>query len=367
MGDPGSSWQFGAPVGILEHHTSTPVPYPLDDLAGIHSLEIKCNMNTKPDGTVWLIAFEACNYSTGFGVQEVRDQVVAGKPPTKTAQDAGFIAGHEPFPSENDTVSANSYFWCIENDHPGDGSEIPDVQHDAIVLASVVVAKHFGLSWRNVVGHSEFTARKQDPFWNGDRHCVETIRNAMEVTMMFSATELANLKKLAAIPPANLTKLAAIPPANLTKLAAIPPANLTKLAAIPPANLTKLAAIPPAKLSKLAALSSAEISRLVKLAGDFSVQELNRLNNLAAFMIAEGLNGSETGRPALWYDALRHELGVPHAGPDVLARKVAEQFANRRGETGRTGRPGETGRTGRPGETGRTGRPGETERTSRPG
>ncbi len=213
------------------------------------------------------------------------------------------------------------------------------MQHDAIVLASVVVAKHFGLSWKNVVGHSEFTARKVDPFWNGDRHCVETIRNNMEVLMMFSASEVANLKKLAAIPSADLSKLAAIPPTNLTKLAALPPARLSKLAALSSAEIGRLV--------KLAALPSAEIGRLVTLAGDFSLKELNRLNSLVAVMIAEGLTGEETVRPALWYDALRHALGVPRASPDVLAQEVAAHIAGPPVGPDRPGRRDERERPGR--------------------
>ncbi len=131
--------------------------------------------------------------------------------------------------------------------------------------------------------------------------------------MMFSASEVANLKKLAAIPSADLSKLAAIPPTNLTKLAALPPARLSKLAALSSAEIGRLV--------KLAALPSAEIGRLVTLAGDFSLKELNRLNSLVAVMIAEGLTGEETVRPALWYDALRHALGVPRASRTSSRRR----------------------------------------------
>ena len=334
----GISWAEGAPVGIMEHHTAPPVPFPLEKLAGLGDGNIRCNINTKTDGTVWLIAFDACNFSSGPGLPQVLGEARAGTPPTASAKDRGFEAGNGTVGSGDDDISGNTFFWNFENDHLGDGSAMPEVQHDAIVLASVVVANHFGLSWKNVVGHSEFTARKFDPNWNGDRRCIETIRNHMEIMSMFTEAEVANLKELAALPSANLTALAALPSARLSKLAALSSAEigqLVKLAVLPSADIGQLV--------KLAALPSAEIGRLVKVAGDFSVKELNRLNSLVAFMIAEGLTGEETGRPALWYDALRNELGVPRASPDVLAQEVAAHIAGpdrrgRRGERERTGR-----------------------------
>ena len=52
-GTRGGSWAVGKPVGVMEHHTALPVPFPVDRLYGDL---LKCNINTKPDGTVWLIA-----------------------------------------------------------------------------------------------------------------------------------------------------------------------------------------------------------------------------------------------------------------------------------------------------------------------
>jgi hypothetical protein len=117
-------------------------------------------------------------------------------------------------------------------------------------------------------------------------------------------------------------------------------ANLRELAAVPPAALAELAALPPGSLQKLAALSPQEIGRLVKLAGDFDFEGINKLGNLAAFMIEQDLSGEATGRPALLYDALRDVFGVQGTRPDALAQKMAE---------GITGRP-DPDRPGRPGE-----------------
>ena len=54
------------------------------------------------------------------------------------------------------------------------------MQHDAIVVATQVVLDHYGLAPGNVISHAEWTARKRDPFWNGDRRCIEQIRAQLE-------------------------------------------------------------------------------------------------------------------------------------------------------------------------------------------
>ena len=187
----GGTWEFGEPIGIMEHHTAPPVPYPVSNLAGVSDGNIKANVNTKPDGTVWLVAYEACNYSSGSGMNKVRQEVLAGTPPTANAVDRGWDPG-----GSDDNDNGNDLFWNFENDHAGNGTPIPAVQLDAIVTASLVVADHFGLTWRNVLSHAEWTARKGDPYWNGDRRCIEMIRQLMEDDgdMAFTPEEEAFLK-----------------------------------------------------------------------------------------------------------------------------------------------------------------------------
>ncbi len=67
----GGSWAVGGkPEGIIEHHTAPPPyssPYPLNKLDGRSDGRIKCNINTKQDGSVYLMAYESCNYSAGSG------------------------------------------------------------------------------------------------------------------------------------------------------------------------------------------------------------------------------------------------------------------------------------------------------------
>ena len=173
----GGPWEFAFPIGILQHHTAPPVPFPVDNLAGVSDGgRIKCNMNIKSDGTVWLIAYEAPNYSSGKGSSIVQEQVIAGIPPTANAVDRGLV----------DDLNGNDLFWGIENDHPGDGSPLPDAQRKAIAVASHVVAEHFGLSHRNVISHAEWTRRKSDPYWDRDRRCIDRIRSDMEALEMIT-------------------------------------------------------------------------------------------------------------------------------------------------------------------------------------
>lgn len=158
----------------MHHHTAPPVPFPVDRLYGDR---LKCNINTKPDGTVWLIAQNACNYSSGSGSSVVLDEVRAGTPPTKNASDRGL----------SDDTNGNPWFFNFENDHAGDGGPMPAVQHDAIVQATRVVLDHYGLGPGNVISHAEWTARKQDPYWNGSRRAIEEIRRLLEVHMFIAA------------------------------------------------------------------------------------------------------------------------------------------------------------------------------------
>lgn len=164
----GDDWREGQPIGIMMHHTAPPVPYPISGLNGSDG-KLKCNINTKPDGTVWLVARDACNYSSGSGSSIVLNEVRASTPPIQNAFDREL----------RDDTNGNVYFWNFENDHPGDGSPIPQVQLEAIVTATRVSLDYFGLNPGKVISHAEWTARKVDPYWNGSYRAIEEIRNSI--------------------------------------------------------------------------------------------------------------------------------------------------------------------------------------------
>ncbi len=168
----GGDWSAGDPVGVMQHHTAPPVPYPLSGLDGSSDGRIKCNINTKPDGTVWLVAYRACNYSSGGGSSTVLRDVRNGRVPTDNAKERGL----------SDDTNGNSWFFNFENDHAGDGSKIPSVQLDAIITATQVVLEHYNLPETAVISHAEWTRRKIDPRWNGsNRTAIEQIRQGVSM------------------------------------------------------------------------------------------------------------------------------------------------------------------------------------------
>ncbi len=168
----GRTWRKGKPIGVMHHHTASPVPYPVSSLAGDRDGLIKCNLNTKPNGEVYLVAYNACNYSSGKGSSVVFKETLADKAPAANAIDRGL----------HDDMYGNSYYFNFENDHRGTGGGIPAVQHNAIVLATQVVLDFYDLVPANVISHAEWTARKVDPYWNNNRRAIEVIRGDVSGT-----------------------------------------------------------------------------------------------------------------------------------------------------------------------------------------
>lgn len=168
----GNRWNVnGQPEGIMQHHTAPPTPYPIKALYPTKPLQyrIKCNMATHPDGTLYLIAYKACNYSSGPGMLDVlKNNVRKSIAPTHNATKRGLKGG-------------NRHFWNYENSHPGDGSPIPQVQLDTIIESNRVVNSHFGLDVEQTISHAEWTRRKIDPRWNGsNRTAIEQIREGVD-------------------------------------------------------------------------------------------------------------------------------------------------------------------------------------------
>ncbi len=162
----GNAWAVnGKPESVMQHHTAPPNPFPIKKLYGPPLFRIKANMATHEDGTLFLIAYKACNFSSGRGMLSVLvDNVRRSIAPTHNATASGSKGG-------------NRHFWNFENSHPGDGSSIPQVQLDTIIVATRVVNAHFGLNSEQVISHAEWTRRKIDPFWNGsNRTAINQIR-----------------------------------------------------------------------------------------------------------------------------------------------------------------------------------------------
>lgn len=166
----GNRWAVdNKPEGVMQHHTAPPNPYPIKKLYGPPFYRIKCNMATHEDGTLFLVAYKACNYSSGRGMLSVLTQNVRKSlAPIRNATTSGSKGG-------------NRHFWNFENSHPGDGSLIPSVQLDTIIAANIVVNDHFGLDPEQVISHAEWSRRKIDPYWNGsNRTAINQIRAGVE-------------------------------------------------------------------------------------------------------------------------------------------------------------------------------------------
>ena len=162
----GNTWATdGQPSGLMMHHTAPPNPYPIKKLYGPLFYRTKCNWATHEDGTLYLVAYKACNYSSGYGMKKVlTDNVRKSIAPTHNATKRGLKSG-------------NRHFWNGEHSHPGDGSPIPQVQLDTIIESTRIVLDHFELDPEQVISHAEWTARKVDPRWNGsNRTAIEQIR-----------------------------------------------------------------------------------------------------------------------------------------------------------------------------------------------
>ena len=84
----GDPWPAGGPVGVMHHHTTAPVPYPIPMLDGTTDGKVKCNINTKPDGVVVFITNRVANYSSGAGSSVVLAETKKGIPPPANALDS---------------------------------------------------------------------------------------------------------------------------------------------------------------------------------------------------------------------------------------------------------------------------------------
>lgn len=180
----GNRWNVdGKPEGIMQHHTAPPNPYPIKALYPTKRLQwrVKCNVATHPDGTLYLVAYKACNYSSGPGMAAVlKDNVRESIAPTHNATRRGLKGG-------------NRHFWNYENSHPGDGSRLPTAQFDTIVESTRITQDHFELNAHQVISHAEWTRRKIDPNWNGsNRMAINQIREAA----MFTIHEIEELKRI---------------------------------------------------------------------------------------------------------------------------------------------------------------------------
>ena len=158
----GRAWVRGRPIGGMQHHTAAPVPF---NVGGLYRADrIKCNFNVKPDGTVYVIAAGACNYSSGGGSLTVRKETARNVAPSNTAKARGL----------DDDAGGNAWYINNETDHLGGGEPIPRVQYEAVLACWLVIFRRLGWPAERLIAHGEWTARKVDPRWN-NKNCHQNL------------------------------------------------------------------------------------------------------------------------------------------------------------------------------------------------
>lgn len=113
-----------------------------------------CNFLVRPNGQVDCVA-GGYAYDSGMGSAQVLADVERDVAPSGSAKSRGLV---------ND-VNGNPYFYDIEVDYVGDGSEIPQAQWESLVKLVTGICKINSWPKQRVVGHFEWTSRKVDPNW----------------------------------------------------------------------------------------------------------------------------------------------------------------------------------------------------------
>lgn len=161
------------PIGVIDHHTAKPVPFPLDRLKN------KCNISIRhPDGAVCLLN-AGWAHDSGFGDKLVLEAVrtdAALPEPTDTYK----TLSPDPVPGgANPGILGNPFFVDIEVQHLGDGSSLPEVMRQALIVANAAICEF--MRWNpqtRVIGHREWTRRKPDPKWGGSTNPMSGLRTA---------------------------------------------------------------------------------------------------------------------------------------------------------------------------------------------
>lgn len=188
------------PEGLVNHHTAGSAvltSYPNPPYYRNSALEMKCNLTIRGDGTcITLNAGWA--HDSGFGDRRVLAAVRMDAPrpePTDTykSQSPIVVPG-----GSNPGVLGNAFFIDIEVQHLGNGDPIAPPQRDALIRANAAICRHLGWDpMTRLIGHREWSSRKQDPKWDGSANPMPKIRTDTQARLAAPSKEddLLPLKK----------------------------------------------------------------------------------------------------------------------------------------------------------------------------
>lgn len=154
---------------MMQHHTVRH-PYPVKNCFpkpdGNRKRYSNCNVLSREDGTLYVIAAGYAQYSSGKGSKTVLLEARKEIAPSGTAGRRGLV----------DDFYVARYTINCEASHPGDGSAMPAVQEQAMVTMWAAICDYMGWTQNRLVGHTEYTRRKIDPRWNGGTNRTPVMR-----------------------------------------------------------------------------------------------------------------------------------------------------------------------------------------------
>lgn len=146
---------YGPLNGVVMHHTGSEISasamesYVYNGDAGRALPGPLCQWTIRRDGTIVMIGNGRSNHA-GQGSSTTLNHVVR--------EDYGDVT----LKPGADNTDGNAHFMGFETQY--DGSHAPvAAQYNAMVRGAAAVCEHFGWSAKHVIGHKEWTSRKDDP------------------------------------------------------------------------------------------------------------------------------------------------------------------------------------------------------------
>jgi len=145
---------YGPLNGVIMHHTGSDSSaasmeaYLYDGDSERNLPGPLCQWSIRTDGTIVMIGNGRANHA-GEGSGTVLAHVIA----------EDYSGDLRPGPDDTD---GNAHFMGFETQYSG-GHVPVKAQYDAMVKAAAAVCKHYGWSAKSVIGHKEWTSRKNDP------------------------------------------------------------------------------------------------------------------------------------------------------------------------------------------------------------